>query len=102
MEERDEIFELRRDKAERLRERGIDPYPARFDRTHRSSEVLEQFREEGDPLQVRVAGRMSVPRNLGKMAFAHLQDGDGRIQVQFRKDLLGDERYSLLDLLDYG
>ena len=101
-DERDEIFELRRRKAERLRARGIDPYPARFKRTHLSSDVLAQFKDEGPPLRVTVAGRIGVLRDLGNMAFAHLQDGAGRIQLQFRRDVLGDERYGLLELLDHG
>jgi lysyl-tRNA synthetase class 2 len=98
----DEIFDLRRGKAERLRSRGIDPYPARFKRTHLSSAVLSEFRDEGPPLHATVAGRIGVLRNLGNMAFAHLQDSGGRIQAQFRRDVLGDERYDLLELLDHG
>ena len=66
-DERDEIFELRRRKAERPRTRGIDPYPARFKRTHLSSDVLAQFKDEGPPLRVTVAGRIGVLRDLGNM-----------------------------------
>ena len=87
MDERDEIFELRRDKAERLRALGIDPYPAHFHRSHLASDVLAQFRDDGPPFQVTVAGRLGVLRDLGKMAFVHLQDGSGRIQLQLRRDL---------------
>src|SRR6266516_5049885 len=102
MDERDEMFDLRRDKAERLRGLGVDPYPGRFERTHLAADVLAEFKDDASSLRVSVAGRMGVLRDLGKMAFAHLQDGSGRIQVQLRKDLLGDESYRLLELLDYG
>jgi lysyl-tRNA synthetase, class II len=102
MEERDEIFEVRRAKLEQLRERGIDPYPARFKRTHLSSDVLTAYCDAGPPLQVSVAGRMGVRRGMGAMSFVHLQDGAGKIQVQLRKDQLGEEQYSLLNLLAYG
>jgi lysyl-tRNA synthetase class 2 len=102
MQSRDDIFEQRLAKAERLRAQGLDPYPARFKRTHLSSEVLDAFRDEADPLTVSVAGRLGVLRDLGKMAFVHLQDGAGRLQLQIRRDLVGDAQYGLLDLLDYG
>ena len=102
MDERDEIFELRLAKAQRQRDRGLDPYPPRFHRSHLSSQVVAEFRDEDPPLRVTVAGRLGVPRDLGKMAFVHLQDGTGRIQLQLRRDVLGDEQYSLLDTLDYG
>src|SRR5437016_2379491 len=102
MDERDAIFDLRLDKAGRLRELGVDPYPARFQRTHLAADVLAEFKDDGAPLRVSVAGRMGVLRDLGKMAFVHLQDGSGRIQVQLRQDLLGDDSYPLLELLDYG
>jgi lysyl-tRNA synthetase class 2 len=102
MDELDEIFELRRSKAERLRALGIDPYPPRFKRTHLSSEVLAAFQDVGPPSRVSVAGRMGVPRKMGGLAFVHIQDGGGKLQVQLRKDLLGDGGYDLLDLLDHG
>ena len=74
----------------------------RFHRSHLSSQVVAEFRDDDPPLRVTVAGRLGVPRDLGKMAFVHLQDGAGRIQVQLRRDVLGDEQYSLLETLDHG
>ena len=56
--------------------------------------------ESGD--SVRVAGRLVAWRGHGKTAFAHLADGAGRIQLYFRKDELGDERWAQLDLYDIG
>ena len=49
-----------------------------------------------------VAGRMGVRRDLGKMSFLHLQDDGGKIQVQIRKDVVGDDQYALLELLAHG
>jgi lysyl-tRNA synthetase class 2 len=102
MDERDEIFQLRLGKTERLRAMEFDPYPARFRRTHQSTEVTASFDDQAAPTVVSVAGRVGVLRDLGKMAFVHLQDGAGRIQVQFRLDRLGRERYRLLELIDHG
>src|SRR5215212_6161351 len=102
MDDRDEIFELRRSKLELLRRRSVDPYPARFSRTHLSSEVLSDFSEHAPALKVSVAGRMGVRRGHGGMSFVHLHDGGGRIQIQFRRDVLGQETYGLLDLLAHG
>ena len=102
MDQRDEPFELRRSKLAHLRELGVDPYPARFRRTHTTAEALAAYSDDGPPLTVSVAGRLGVRRDLGKMSFAHIQDGAGRLQLQFRRDLLGDAQYALLDLLDYG
>jgi lysyl-tRNA synthetase class 2 len=101
-QQHDEFLELRQSKLARLRELGLDPYPARFRRSHTTAEALTAFSDEGPPLTVSVAGRLGVRRDLGKMSFAHLQDGEGRLQVQFRKDQLGEQQYALLDLLDYG
>jgi lysyl-tRNA synthetase class 2 len=58
--------------------------------------------ETGDGETVRVGGRIVSWRGHGKSAFCHLEDGEGRIQLYFRKDVLGDERFGDLELLDLG
>ena len=101
--ELDYIIAARREKLAALRERGVEPYAYEFDRTHHAADarrVLLEGMEEGPP--VRVAGRVVAWRAHGKTAFAHLADASGRIQLYFRRDALGDDRFALLELLDLG
>src|SRR5690606_2030787 len=74
-----------------------------FDVSHSATEalaLLPEGVEEGET--VRVAGRLVGLRDMGKSTFAHVADRTGRIQAYFRLNLLGEEVYSLLDLLDLG
>ncbi len=75
-------IEERRAKVARLRERGIDPYPHRFDRSHGIAEALRL--PEGQP--VRLAGRLVGVRRMGKANFAHVEDQDARIQLYLTAD----------------
>jgi len=107
-----QVLRHRREKLEALRARGIEPFAYRFDRTHRTDEAVEMFgRTEADgelgeggetPETVRLAGRIVAWRSHGKSAFAHLEDGRGRIQLYFRLNSLGEESFRTLDLLDRG
>lgn len=97
----DPLVEQRIKKLEQLRERGIEPYPYSFDRTHVASEVLASF----DALagtEVRVAGRLLTARLMGKASFAHLLDQSGKIQIYVRRDVVGDDQYALFKELDLG
>ena len=102
------LIEGRIKKAARLRQRGIDPYPARFKPTVTSTgararlEKLEARSGEGARTRAAtVAGRIVARRDMGKAAFVDLQDGAGKIQLHLRADLLGEE-FALLDELDLG
>ncbi len=103
------LTQARLDKLQAVRSRGIDPYPARYDRSHSVAESLRLFESlpvdesEGDPRtgDVRIAGRIMARRGMGKASFIDVQDGTGRIQVHLRADLLG-EAYGLVELLDLG
>jgi lysyl-tRNA synthetase class 2 len=105
-EEREEPGRVVRDrlaKLEALRERGVEPYAYGYPVTHSAETALAGLpagAEEGPT--VRVAGRLVAVRDMGKSTFAHLQDRSGRIQLYFRLNDLGQEHYSLLDLLDVG
>ncbi|RMD74488.1 MAG: lysine--tRNA ligase [Lentisphaerae bacterium] len=79
----------RREALERLRELGIDPYPAEeFPVTHESRQILDNFSEaEAEQWQnVRVAGRVMLKRIMGKASFVELQDPAGRIQLYIKRD----------------
>jgi lysyl-tRNA synthetase class 2 len=98
----------RRLKLERLRETGIDPYPARAHRTHTAAQAiaaLEEAAEDAAPIEVAVVGRLVSIRVMGKSSFAHIEDASGRIQLYLRRDLLGEDVYAMfrqnLDLGDF-
>jgi len=91
------LEQIRLEKIEQLRDEGIEPYPARAERTHTSEEAIEAFEaiendEEADPLQATLAGRVRSMRPMGKITFAHIEDGDGRIQLFFRANDIGEEQ----------
>ncbi|HET6615312.1 MAG TPA: OB-fold nucleic acid binding domain-containing protein, partial [Dehalococcoidia bacterium] len=105
----DELIAQRIEKIERMRARGIDPYPARTGRTHSAADAIaafeawEQGGASGDAPQVSVAGRVTARRDMGKAAFIDLRDGSGRIQAFCKRDILGDafERLDDTDLGDF-
>jgi lysyl-tRNA synthetase class 2 len=86
MQELSEQELVRREKLAKLRELGIDPYPAAaFDVSHYAKTINEKF-EQG--LKVRMAGRLMSRRVQGKASFAELQDATGRAQLYFNRDIL--------------
>jgi len=104
LEELNFVQRARREKLEALIARGIEPFAYAFERTHRAADALA-LQAEGDHEDgphVRVAGRIVALRSQGKTSFAHLSDESGRIQLYFRKDVLGEPLYELLSLLDIG
>jgi lysyl-tRNA synthetase class 2 len=99
----EELIALRKEKLERLKSAGIDPYPPRFDRTHTAQEAVDKLgsaREDADA--IRVAGRVTALRDMGKASFLDLRDASGRIQVYLKQENLGLERYALLKEIDLG
>jgi lysyl-tRNA synthetase class 2 len=87
----------RREKLVRLRDAGIDPYPAHSDRTHTTQQAIAALEgsHDGDKApEVTVVGRLVSIRIMGKSAFAHIEDGEGRIQLYLRRDEIGDEDYA--------
>ncbi|HXF51674.1 MAG TPA: lysine--tRNA ligase [Dehalococcoidia bacterium] len=104
----EELREERLAKLRRLRERGVDPYPAHFHRTHDNASAAELFlaheASAGAGTQgpvVTVAGRVTALRDMGRAAFLDLRDASGRIQAHLRRDVLGDA-FGLLADLDLG
>jgi lysyl-tRNA synthetase class 2 len=106
MSELSDLERVRLEKLEKLRGQGIEPYPRRFKRTHQSHEAIEAFEaveESGNEVRVVVAGRIRSMRHMGKISFAHIEDGQGKIQFFFRKDDLGEEPFTnLLENYDLG
>jgi len=90
-------------KLEVLRASEIEPYAYSFDVTHSAAEALRLLGEgEDETAPVRVAGRLVSLRDMGRSRFGHIADRSGRIQLYFRVNDLGEESFSLLDLLDLG
>ena len=104
----EESFALRQEKLGRLRDRGVDPYPPRFRRTHTTADATTAFVEwekasaSDDAPFVTVAGRMTALRDMGKATFIDLRDGSGKIQVYLKSDTLGEKAYAGLRDLDLG
>jgi lysyl-tRNA synthetase class 2 len=96
-------LELNRlEKVERLRAQGIEPYPSRAQRTHTSQQAIRAFEAaeaagEGQPVKATLAGRIRSMRPMGKITFAHIEDGDGRVQLFLRANDLGEEALGLFN-----
>jgi lysyl-tRNA synthetase class 2 len=93
--------EARLAKLATLREEGIDPYPARSHRTIMATEALARYDELADQ-RLTIAGRLMQLREMGKAAFAHIEDGSGRIQIYIKRDAVGEAAFKRLKLLDLG
>jgi lysyl-tRNA synthetase class 2 len=98
-----ELLRVRREKLERIRELGVDPYPYSFARTHQAADVLSRSADlETSKETVSLAGRLMAIRGMGKSSFAHIQDSSGKIQIYVKKDIVGDTTYEVFKLLDIG
>lgn len=103
MKEESGIVAERLRKLSELRLLGVEPYPHRFERSHSVEQVLRDFESLGtEDREVAVAGRLRSIRGHGKVGFADLQDGPATIQIYVRRDVLGEELYSVFALLDIG
>ena len=101
-EDEDRVLAERRQKLDRLREAGIEPFALAFRDATPIADVLGPYEklEPGKEAEesFRLAGRLSARRGHGKAAFLDLVDRSGRIQLHARKDVLGDEYEGLIDL----
>jgi lysyl-tRNA synthetase class 2 len=110
-EELSQVLRARREKLAALREKGIPAFAYTFDATATSAEAIASFEEmetggrlaaDGQGSRSRLGGRVVGWRDMGKSIFAHLEDRAGRIQLYFKKDVVGADSFELLDLLDLG
>ena len=101
---------VRREKLSALVESGKNPFEiTKYEVTHSSVNAISEYTEKeealtesGKELTVRIAGRMTSRRVMGKASFAHLLDGDGKIQLYVSRDDLGDENYAAFKKWDIG
>lgn len=92
---------VRRQKLDKLREMGIEPYGEKFHVTHYAADIIGRF----DALEgqtVALAGRLMTVRAHGKASFANLQDESGQVQIYVRMDDVGENSYQVFELLDIG
>jgi lysyl-tRNA synthetase class 2 len=101
-----QVLEDRREKLERIREAGIEPFPHEFSGREEIAEVRAAHEGLAPGVETesrhRVAGRIVARRGHGKACFLDVRDGSGQIQLHARQDLLGEEAYALLVDLDLG
>lgn len=118
------LLQVRRDKLSELQNEGRDPFKiTKFDRTHTSAQIRDNYTEEERELQkrgsdevqiikahiselngqtVQVAGRIMSKRGMGKVGFVHIADIEGQIQLFVKKDILGEDEYNRFKKLDIG
>ncbi|MQF65170.1 lysine--tRNA ligase [SAR202 cluster bacterium AC-409-J13_OGT_754m] len=104
-----DVFASRQLKLQRLREKGIDPYPPRFHKSHTNKQARELYLKSNQSSEehattlddVTLAGRIMALRTMGKSAFADIRDGTDKLQILMRRDVLG-ANYDILKDLDIG
>ena len=99
---------VRREKASKLRELGIDPFGSRYDVTHKSSDVKNIAKDksneelEAEANVVKIAGRIMFIRKMGKASFFTIKDIEGPQQVYISINDIGEESYNLFKMADIG
>ncbi|MBR0284599.1 MAG: lysine--tRNA ligase, partial [Selenomonadaceae bacterium] len=100
-----EIIRVRKEKLEAFREKGVAPFGLRYEVSHHAEDIRREYgaiEGEEEAGEVTIAGRLMAIRGHGKASFATLADRSGSIQVYFKLDVLGEEKYSQFKLLDIG
>jgi len=106
--ELNDLEKIRYEKILQMRDSGVEPYPTRTEVTSTTADAIkafEQSEESGsaEPLTAILGGRLRALRLMGKLAFAHIEDGSGRIQLFFRVNELGEtEMQRFKDQFDLG
>lgn len=105
----EQIIMQRKEKAVKLAESGINPYPAKYDFEKNIAQIQEEYsslekEQMAEGVKIKVAGRVMTYRNMGKAAFIDIRDGYAKIQIYVRADKVGEEQYklfkSMVDLSD--
>src|SRR6266568_4189990 len=105
MDELNDQIEQRIKKLDRLRSLSIDPFGGKFNVTDSAADVVARYGQAtkdalaSAPVPVTLAGRVTALRRFGKAAFASIQDGQAGLQVYLKKDVLGDQGFTLAELL---
>ncbi|UCH98307.1 MAG: lysine--tRNA ligase [Candidatus Aminicenantes bacterium] len=104
----DEQSNVRLEKLKKLEELGVEIYPYAYDKSHDFKDIIEKYKEtsneelEAADIVVKIAGRVTAIRKMGKSAFLHLFDGEAKLQVYIRKDMVSEKEFQVFKLLDIG
>lgn len=101
VEDYNQLILQRKEKLKKLKKMGINPYPYKFERSHTSSAIKNQF-SDLENKEVKVSGRIMSNRLMGKAAFFHIADMTDRIQIYIKMDVVGDAIFELYKILDIG
>lgn len=103
-----EQTKIRMEKLAKLQEKNVKPFGERFEVKDKIVDIIKLYSEkskeelENANISATVAGRIITKRDMGKIAFCNLQDRDGNMQIYIRKDVIGEEAYSVFKLSDIG
>ena len=98
-----ELIKTRIEKVAVLREKKINPYPYRYDRSHMIAEAVGNFDKfVADETEIRLAGRILLKRKMGKSIFADIHDMTGKVQIYLKIDNVGKPEFKIFDKLDLG
>jgi len=104
----DEQSNVRLEKLKKIEELGLEAYPYAFERTHAFKDIVKGYEKsshdelEAKDVQVKIAGRVIAVRKMGKSAFLHLFDGEAKLQIYIRKDIVSEKEFQVYKLLDIG
>ncbi len=99
---------VRMEKAQKLKEKGIEPFGKKYDVENKICHLITQFKDTEKEIlhdlnyHVKIAGRLMAKRDKGKIAFINVEDRDGNIQVYIKKDIIGEENFEIFKLSDIG
>ncbi len=104
----DDLLRQRHERLAQIRQLGFEPYGHAFHYTHTLSQILSEWGGQsaddlaGQRVDVRVAGRITQVRRMGKAGFLHLLQNGEKLQIYVRKDAVSEKAYALYELLDIG
>lgn len=98
----EDIVKTRKNKLENIKTAKVEPYPSTTNRTHTNKQALDDF-ESLQNQEITLVGRIRSFRDMGKILFVHIEDGNAKIQSLFKRDDLGEEKFKFaLKNLDTG
>jgi len=103
MENLNQLLAVKRQKLEKLKELGVDPYPTRSARTHKIITLIDNKDNYVSSEEVVIiTGRLKAMRRQGKVGFGNIADDSGNLQIFVKKEQVGEDNYEVFKLLDLG
>ncbi len=103
MENINQLLAVKRQKLEKLKNIGVDPYPTRSARTHKIKVLIDNKDDYISSEEVvTITGRLKAMRRQGKVGFGNIADDSGNMQIFVKKEKVGEENYEVFKLLDLG